>query len=771
MTTIEIVSVFLIFGGLIFLGVSVRITRNLLASVRGSVYYRRWQILILLTILFMVGYLAAMVAFITNHSSLVMLFTGLIFFLGAFYTFLVVDNGRNTIENLVSTTVSKTELEQILGSMGESLMVITLNPTPTIRLVNTATLTLLGYEEKDVTGKPLSFVLEPGEKECISPAEVVETGTPYHGECFYRKADGSKIRVWIGVAPLKTDEDGHPGLVYVAQDLTERIQAEREIRRQKEFLESVIESLTYPFMVINVEDYSVALANSEAKALSPFPLSTCHKTSHHRDTPCRGHDHPCPLDQVLTTRKPVVVEHTHYDAHYNPRNVEVHCFPVQSSDGEVRQVIEYSIDITERKEMQEALLQTNLRTSILYQIANADSTAMSLEELFHMIHELLSGVINTTNFYIAFYDRETEMLSFPYFVDEVDERPEPKPLGKGLTEYVIRTGKSLLVDKEGIYKMVADGDITLIGTASEQWLGVPLKLEQEVIGVIVVQSYDTPNLYSGRDVEMLEFISGQIANAILHKRAEDAIVASEAKHRKLAEELRQTNNMKELLLDVITHDLKNPAGVIAGMSEMLTAEQPDNEYLNLISDSSESLLKTIQNATTLSKVSLGEDIAREPVDLVRMVRDLTSEFAVLLKAEEMELSLDMPDSLVVNINPILVEVPKNFISNAIKYAKSGKKIEVVLWEEPEWVKLEVRDYGKTIPEDQRDVVFKRSVQLEQGQKRGRGLGLAIVKRIATAHGAEVGVKPHEPTGNIFYCYLPKEPEAVEAEAPAETGQA
>ncbi len=757
MDSIEILSAILILAGFGILAVSVRITRSLLSMVHGKIYQRRWRVLIALTVLFMLGYLVALVAFISGNSTMVMIFTGLIFFLGAVYTFLVVDNGWQTIRNLIQTTISKANLENILESMGESLMVVDVASTPIIRQVNSATLRLLGYKPGELEGKPLSVVLELGDQDEISPARVIEGQQVRYGECQYICADGTHITVWVGAAPFRSDGSELKGVVYVAQNLTERIQAEEEVRHQKEFLESVIESLTYPFFVINVDDYSIALANSRGKDLSTGPLTSCYEVSHHRDTPCTGHEHPCPISQVLETRKPAVVEHIHYDTFYNPRNMEVHCFPIISDDGTIKKVIEYSIDITERKEMQNALLSINLRTSILYQIAEADSAAMSLEELFSMIHKLLGGVINTTNFYIAFYDHETGLLSFPYFVDEVDERPDAKPLGRGLTEYVIRTGKSLLVDKDGIYKMVANGDIELIGTASEQWLGVPLRLESKVIGVIVVQSYDTPGLYSGKDVEMLEFVSNQIADAIQHKRAEDAIIASENKYRKLAHELQQTNNMKELLLDVITHDLKNPAGVIAGMTEMMTAEQPDNEFLQLISDSSETLLKVIKNATTLSKVSLGEDITREPVDLAAMIREVCNEFTMLLKGADMNLNLKIPESLVININPILSEVPKNFISNAIKYASSGKKIDVALWEDDDWVRLEIRDYGVTIPEEQREIVFTRSVQLEKGKKRGRGLGLAIVKRIASAHGADVGVKPNKPTGNIFYCYLPKRP--------------
>ena len=87
------------------------------------------------------------------------------------------------------------------------------------------------------------------------------------------------------------------------------------------------------------------------------------------------------------------------------------------------------------------------------------------------------------------------------------ERWEPEPLPKSLTDYVRRTGKPLYLDGPGFQDLAQTGEVGLVGTDSAQWLGVPLTTDAGVIGVIAVQSYHDPELYSFKDLELLEIIS------------------------------------------------------------------------------------------------------------------------------------------------------------------------------------------------------------------------------------------------------------------------
>src|SRR6202167_1608044 len=141
--------------------------------------------------------------------------------------------------------------------------------------------------------------------------------------------------------------------------------------------------------------------------------------------------------------------------------------------------------------------------------------------------------MNARNFYISLYDPQAQVLSFPYFVDEEDPTPAPKPLGRGLTEYVLRSGEPILATPPVFEDLVRRGEVELIGAASLDWLGVPLKSGTNCIGVLVLQSYNANTRFGERDREILKFVSQQLAAAIEHKRYEEALRRSETRSRSL----------------------------------------------------------------------------------------------------------------------------------------------------------------------------------------------------------------------------------------------
>ncbi len=230
---------------------------------------------------------------------------------------------------------------------------------------------------------------------------------------------------------------------------------------------------------------------------------------------------------------------------------------------------------------------------------------------------------------------------------------------------------------------------------------------------------------------------------------EEQIRSSEKKYRQLSTQLSETNSLKDLLLDIITHDLKNPAGVISGMAEILCNDTSDDESARLIKGSSEDLLNVIDNATTLSRITIGYDIDKEEIEINQFIRKIADEFKPSFAAAGMEFESRLEDEIIITANPIIAEVFRNYFSNAIKYAASGKQIIVDQELAPDFVTIKISDLGETIAEENRRLIFRRSIQLENGVKRGRGLGLAIVERIATVHNAMVWVEANSPQGNSF----------------------
>ena len=139
------------------------------------------------------------------------------------------------------------------------------------------------------------------------------------------------------------------------------------------------------------------------------------------------------------------------------------------------------------------------------------------------------------NFYIAIYDAPTELLSFPYFVDERDTAPATKKLGRGLTDYLIRSGEPLLATPEVLQAMEDRGEVERSGSRSLDWMGVPLKVNNHTFGALVVQTYSKNIRYGEQDKEILTFVARQLASAVEIKRNEQALRRSEARYRSLVQ--------------------------------------------------------------------------------------------------------------------------------------------------------------------------------------------------------------------------------------------
>ncbi len=164
----------------------------------------------------------------------------------------------------------------------------------------------------------------------------------------------------------------------------------------------------------------------------------------------------------------------------------------------------------------------------IYRIAQVAMSTPGLGELLPTVHQIVADLMPATNFYVALYDAASDLLSFPYFVDEHDTAFPPKRPGRGLTEYVLRTGRPLLVTPEVHAALERRREVELIGAPSLDWLGVPLQIGDRTIGVLVVQTYTPGVRYGERERDILQFVSTQVAMAIERSRTEAALRTSEA---------------------------------------------------------------------------------------------------------------------------------------------------------------------------------------------------------------------------------------------------
>ncbi len=201
-------------------------------------------------------------------------------------------------------------------------------------------------------------------------------------------------------------------------------------------------------------------------------------------------------------------------------------------------------DVTESRRVE--VLQT-----ALFRIAQLARETEDLHEFYREIHEVVGTLMEATNFYIAEYDADRGILSYPYFVDEFDPAPEGRPPGRGCTAFVLRTGKPLLATPEVFERLCAEGEIELVGHRSIDWLGAPLKSGDRTWGVIGVQTYEPSKRLTPRDKEILVFVSQQVASAIEQKRQETALRENERRYRQMFE----NNRAVQLILDPETGDI------------------------------------------------------------------------------------------------------------------------------------------------------------------------------------------------------------------------
>ena len=179
-----------------------------------------------------------------------------------------------------------------------------------------------------------------------------------------------------------------------------------------------------------------------------------------------------------------------------------------------------SMDLAARTRAEQIQLAT-------YRISEAAHAAPTLLDLFRAIHGIVGELMPAKNFYIALHDAASDMVSFPYFVDEHDPPHPPKKAGRGLTEYVLRTGQPLLADERIHRDLERRGEAELIGAPSIQWLGVPLKIGAKTIGVLAVQTYTQGVRYGSAEEQVLAFVSAQVAMAVERKRADETLRAQQ----------------------------------------------------------------------------------------------------------------------------------------------------------------------------------------------------------------------------------------------------
>jgi PAS domain S-box-containing protein len=332
-------------------------------------------------------------------------------------------------------------------------------------------------------------------------------------------SDGRTVYVHDDQWILRDAEGTPEWLQGFMMDVTERTLSAAEMRRQKQYFESLVESS--PVAIVTMDhDERVTGWNPAANELFGFSQEEA-VGELVEDLVLRSAE--LVADGEQNTETALTSGRSRREGRRMRKDgslvdVEVVMVPLVV-DGEHSGFYAMYHDITERRRNEQ--VQAALR-----EIAETASAAEDLYTFYAAIHRVVGGLMYADNFNIAIYDEERNALNFPYEVSEVDNVEDPDAwetlgdggLGRGVTAYVLRTGRPTLIPLAARNQLVEQGEIDGVGVDSVDWLGVPLHSEGRVIGVMAVQSHREDRRYDERDRDLLAFVGQHVATALERTR-------------------------------------------------------------------------------------------------------------------------------------------------------------------------------------------------------------------------------------------------------------
>ena len=434
--------------------------------------------------------------------------------------------GKSTLNDITDRKLteealykSRQEFSSLFKNSPEALIYV--DEKSNILNINSQFTKLFGYTLEEIKGKNVDSGIIQSQKMIYEGKNLTKKALKgfLNYETIRKRKNGSEFPVFISSAPVKINNK-LKGSITLYQNITERKKAEEKLRQSEEKFAGIFKNIPDAafFMdtrgiILDVNPHFIRLFGYTkeemlGKNIDEIGFYPKGKIKEGKDLTHKT------LNEDLTN-----FETIRQKKDGTPVPVRISTSFVKIKD-KVTGIIALYQDITERK-------QNEKLQEVLYNISKAANSPITLNQLYKTIHKVLGNIIDTANFYIALVDVNKDELYFPYYIDEKDEKmPILKfSITNTLTTYVIKTGKSLLNNNEQYKEMINQGILTPMGSTTDEsiWLGVPLKIEDKIMGAMAVQSYTNPNLYRKEDIKLMEFVSNQIATAIERKRMEEEL--------------------------------------------------------------------------------------------------------------------------------------------------------------------------------------------------------------------------------------------------------
>ncbi len=629
-----------------------------------------------------------------------------------------------------------------------------------IEYVNKKFIDISGYSFEEVLGKN-PRILKTNFKSKEEYKELWDTilsGKEWNGVFCNKNKKGEIYWESATISPIKNENGELINFLAIKEDITLTKKLENELIENQKMLTTLMSNL--PGMVyrcLNDRDWTMIFVNEGGKQLTGYSVDDLinnNKISYNELILEEDRDQVWENAQLgLKTKANYQLQYRILTADKKIKWVFEQAIGIFNSNGDLDYIEGFITDVTERKTAE------NIQ-EVIFNISKAAAKTQNINHLLKEIQNCLSEIIDTTNFFVGFYNKQRDTLSLPYMVDDKDSFEEV-PLKDTLSAYVINSGQSLFVKEKDVEKLEQMGLVKLIGSQSKVWLGVPLKLDNEIFGVIVVQSYTNKNLYSKKDLNLLEFVSGQIASVISRKQYEEQLIIAREK----AEE---SDRLKTVFLSNMSHEVRTPMNAIIGFSNLLKdntlTEEERNEYIDIISNRTVDLLNIITNIIDISRFETGTiEVYNNEFKINDLFVDLY-EYYQKVKAEnnknQIEFILNQPaeNHKIISDYSKLKQILNNLLNNALKFTEKGQ---ISFGFEIDKIKNEIliyiHDTGKGIEEDKMKIIFNSFRQATEGNIRvhqGLGLGLSISKKIVELLKGKIWVESVENIGSTFYFTIP-----------------
>jgi len=632
-----------------------------------------------------------------------------------------------------------------------------------LTFANATAFNWFGYDESEIS-KGINIVQLIAEKERPLVKErfsqLLTQNLQTTVEYTAKRKDGSHFPALISSFAVKKD-GVITGVRGTAVDLSEQKQAHSRLKKSERTLTNLISNLPgFVYRCKNDKEWTMEYLSEGFSAITGYSVEDImeFKKLTFKDIihPDYRHHLQEQWQVLLANKSPLEEEYPIITKNGETRWVWERGRGIFNDDDSLIYLEGFIADITERKRSEQL-------QKVLYDISTAVLTTKNLGELVEIIRNQLGSLLDTRNFYVAFYDEANGMFYTPHAVDEMDNL-ESWPAEKSLTGYLIKQKKALLISADDILKLMEAGEIHMVGSLCKLWLGVPLHEEEKIIGAFVVQSYDNPNAYTSKDVEMLEFISHQISLFVQRKRAEGEIKAALIK----AEE---SDRLKSAFLATMNHELRTPLNHILGFSELILSgvmPEENQSFTESIYASGKNLLAIVEDVFDLALAEQANVKLRlQTFRLMDQFMENKSSFDQILqssgKADQIQL-IFKPDTHLLSmyltvdrskVNQVLI----NLFKNAVKFTNEGSIEFGYQSNAPGKLTFFIKDTGIGIPKEKQTLIFEFFRQGDDSPTRiygGIGIGLAICQKIATILKGELSVTSETDKGSAFYLTVPVE---------------